>query len=100
MSSETDPGTAAGASWPPAPEGQPRVPTVAGGGAEEALHHGWRLLVLGVFVPVVFLPLTVWQGIAASRARPGAGTPLLLAGTAVAALWVGALLFLWFQQGE
>ena len=99
MSSD-DPGASAGASWPPAPQGQPPAPAEAGGGAEESLHHGWRLLVLSVFVPVVFLPLTVWQGIAASRARPGAGTPLLLSAVGVAALWVGPLMFLWFQQGK
>ncbi len=100
MSSEADPGTSAGTSWPPAPKGQPPAPIVVGGGAEEALHHGWRLLVLGIFVPVVFLPLAVWQGIAAGRARPGAGTLLLLAAAGVAAAWAGALLFLWFQQGK
>ena len=94
MSSEADPGTSAGTSWPPAPEEQPPGPMAVSGGAEEALHHGWRLLVLGVFVPVVFLPLAVWQGIMAGRARPGAGTPLLLAGAGVAAAWAGAALFL------
>jgi len=50
---------------------------------------------------VVFLPLAVWQGIAASKARPGAGTSLLLAIGGVSALWVGAvLLFLGFRQGK
>lgn len=97
MSFEVQPG----ASWPPAPEGQPAAPVTLSGGAEEALHQGWRLLVLGVFVPVVFLPLAVWQGIAASKARPGAGTSLLLAIGGVSALWVGAaLLFLGFEQGK
>jgi hypothetical protein len=59
--------------------------------AEEALHHGWRLLLLGLFcAPPVFLPLAVWQGIAANKARSGAGTALLLAAGGVSVFWLGA----------
>ena len=65
--------------------------------ADEFLYQGWRLLILGFCcAPPVFLPLALWQGIAASRRRSGAGTRLLLATAGVAAFWTLSLLFLIF----
>ncbi len=95
MSSDTDPG----ASWPPAPERQQPAPAALSDGAEEALHHGWRLLALGLCcAPPVFLPLAVWQGIAANKARSGTGNSLLLATGAVGFLWLGIALLANYLQ--
>jgi hypothetical protein len=71
------------------------VPTISGAEDKvaEALHHGRRMLLLGVFcAPPVFLPLAIRQGIAANKARSGAGMALLLATGGVTALWIGVLL--------
>ena len=91
-----------GASWPPAPKSQTTdpvdeaLPAASSNPAGEALHLGWRLLVLGLCcAPPVFLPLAAWQGFAASKARVGAGTRLLLATGGVCAFWLSALLLLY-----
>ena len=86
-------------SWPPPIAGRGLEPAadVPVDPAGEFLHQGWRLLILGFCcAPPVFLPLALWQGIAASRCRPGAGTRLLLAVGSVAALWTLALLLFVF----
>lgn len=91
-----------GSSWPPAPKSQTTapveeaIPATPIDPAGEALHLGWRLLVLGLCcAPPVFLPLAAWQGLAANRARPGAGTRLLLATGGICAFWLGVLLLLY-----
>jgi hypothetical protein len=96
----TDDMTNSGTSWPPAPEGQNPLP-VPDDDAEEALHHGWRLLFLGLCcAPPVFLPLAAWQGITANRRRSGAGTLLLLSVCGVSVFWLGAFLLLaYFDKG-
>jgi hypothetical protein len=69
------------------------VPTISGAEDKvaEALHHGRRMLLLGVFcAPPVFLPLAIRQGIAANKARSGAGMSLLLAAGGVSVFWLGA----------
>ncbi len=90
-----------GASWPPPIAGRGLEPAadVPRDPADEFLHRGWRLLVLGFCcAPPVFLPLAAWQAVAASRCRSGAGTRLLLAAGGVAALWILALLLFIFVR--
>ena len=67
----------------------------------EALHLGWRLLLLGAFcAPPVFLPLAAWQGLQANRrSEAGAGNLLMMTCGGAAALWLGALL-LWLHFGS
>ena len=80
-------------SWPPPPEGQNQAEAVPDDGAAEALHHGWRLLLLGALcAPPVFLPLAAWQGVTANRLRQGAGTALLLTVGGTGLFWIGATL--------
>ncbi len=86
-------------SWPPPISGRVLAPTTEPDPAEEALYSGWRLLILGACcAPPVFLPLAVWQAVAASRFRAGAGMRLLAAAAGVAAFWIGALLFALFWR--
>lgn len=70
-------------------------------GADEALHHGWRLLLLGFLcAPPVFLPLAVWEGVQANRrSGTGAGNLLLMLCAGVGAFWLAALL-LWLRFGK
>ena len=84
-------------SWPPPIHEQPSNPAPQSDPAEEALYAGWRLLLLGACcAPPVFLPLAVWQAVAASRSRAGTGTRLLLSALGVAAAWSALLLFFVF----
>lgn len=81
-------------SWPPPIHDQPSDPVPQSDPAEDALHAGWRLLLLGACcAPPVFLPLAVWQAVAASRFRAGAGTSLLLSAIGVVVGWSAVLLF-------
>lgn len=88
-------------SWPPPIAGRGPEPAadVPRDPADEFLYQGWRLLILGFCcAPPVFLPLALWQAVAASRCRSGAGTRLLLAAGGIAALWILALLFFVFVR--
>lgn len=85
--------------WPPPITGRTPAADPARDPADEFLHQGWRLLILGFCcAPPVFLPLAAWQAVAASRCRAGAGTRLLLAAGGIAALWTLAVLFLVFTR--
>ncbi len=90
------------ASWPPPPSGSPFVTAASEvDPVGEALHLGWRLLLLSAFcAPPVFLPLALWQGVQANRrSGSGAGNLLLMLCAGVGALWLGAML-LWLRFGK
>jgi len=58
----------------------------------ESLHLGYRLLILGIFCPAIFLPLAAWQGLQANRlSRTGAGSLVLILSASVAALEIAGL---------
>lgn len=88
------------AAWPPAPTGRIQ-PVLPENDAGEALHQGWRLLLLSFIAPPVFLPLAAWQGVEANRrSGSGAGSLLLMLCAGISAFWLAALL-LWlrFEKG-
>ena len=88
-------------SWPPPIQGRMPEPDagLASDPADEFLHQGWRLLLLGFCcAPPVFLPLAAWQAVAASRCRSGAGNRLLMAVGGIATLWILGLLFFVFVE--
>lgn len=79
--------------WPPPPRGREPAAPPPDDPVAAALFYGWRLLLLGLLcAPPVFLPLAVWQGVLANRARVGSGKSLLLVVGGVTVLWASGLL--------